>query len=243
MGSRTITRRNRSGRSEEHTSELQSRLHLVCRLLLEKKKKREIINYVLPFSVFFFFNDTATTEIYTLSLHDALPISSAGVQPGLRPDDAAGIVVAVRIAPPLCDPSAADVPAGWAAGRLLDGIEVGDRKSTRLNSSHGYISYAVFCLKKKKKEKSSTTYFLFLFFFFLMIRRPPRSTLFPYTTLFRSRLLAYNLDYDRTMPLELWSPFESHHHYVIHLPPTYRLDGQPDDYSTESKWEIGRAHV
>ena len=49
-------------RSEEHTSELQSRLHLVCRLLLEKKN---------------FFNDTATTEIYTLSLHDALPISEA----------------------------------------------------------------------------------------------------------------------------------------------------------------------
>src|SRR5574344_965937 len=51
-----------------------------------------------------------------------------------------------------------------------------DRKSTRLNSSHQIISYAVFCLKKKKK----------IFFFFLMIRRPPRSTLFPYTTLFRS---------------------------------------------------------
>src|SRR5574337_290456 len=54
-------------RSEEHTSELQSPLNLVCRLLLEKKKKKIII--------FFFFNDTATTEIYTLSLHDALPIS------------------------------------------------------------------------------------------------------------------------------------------------------------------------
>src|SRR2546429_652456 len=53
-----------------------------------------------------------------------------------------------------------------------------DRKSTRLNSSHGYISYAVFCLKKK------TTHYCF--FFFLMIRPPPRSTLFPYTTLFRS---------------------------------------------------------
>src|SRR5574342_232516 len=51
-----------------------------------------------------------------------------------------------------------------------------DRKSTRLNSSHHRISYAVFCLKKKKKNN----------FFFLMIRRPPRSTLFPYTTLFRS---------------------------------------------------------
>src|SRR6185503_8484495 len=56
-----------------------------------------------------------------------------------------------------------------------------DRKSTRLNSSHGYISYAVFCLKKKKEETPRVTVF------FLMIRRPPRSTLFPYTTLFRSR--------------------------------------------------------
>src|SRR5256885_2110314 len=55
-----------------------------------------------------------------------------------------------------------------------------DRKSTRLNSSHLVISYAVFCLKKKTS--------LYFFFFFLMIRRPPRSTLFPYTTLFRSRL-------------------------------------------------------
>src|SRR3712207_1611757 len=53
-------------RSEEHTSELQSRQYLVCRLLLEKKK-----TYII---FFFFFNDTATTEIYTLSLHDALPI-------------------------------------------------------------------------------------------------------------------------------------------------------------------------
>src|SRR3989442_890315 len=64
-------------RSEEHTSELQSRPHLVCRLLLEKKN-----NWPDSFSrirslagvCFFFFNDTATTEIYTLSLHDALPI-------------------------------------------------------------------------------------------------------------------------------------------------------------------------
>src|SRR6266404_394438 len=54
-------------RSEEHTSELQSLAYLVCRLLLEKKKRQSM--------VFFFFNDTATTEIYTLSLHDALPIS------------------------------------------------------------------------------------------------------------------------------------------------------------------------
>src|SRR5438876_106531 len=79
-------------RSEEHTSELQSPVHLVCRLLLEKKNKKTIqlsvsyLSHVSPprtfplislsrhIYLFFFFNDTATTEIYTLSLHDALPI-------------------------------------------------------------------------------------------------------------------------------------------------------------------------
>src|SRR2546430_1321749 len=79
-----------SGRSEEHTSELQSQSNLVCRLLLEKKKKKKkrtegvkddilIMHSLITilfqrFLFFFFFNDTATTEIYTLSLHDALPI-------------------------------------------------------------------------------------------------------------------------------------------------------------------------
>src|SRR2546426_1175507 len=67
-----------------------------------------------------------------------------------------------------------------------------DRKSTRLNSSHLVISYAVFCLKKKKKYRS-VDYRAFLFFF-LMIRRPPRSTLFPYTTLFRSVVLGEERD-------------------------------------------------
>src|SRR5215204_6446019 len=67
-------------RSEEHTSELQSHSDLVCRLLLEKKKKNERTLATLRLS--FFFNDTATTEIYTLSLHDALPILQAS--PRLR---------------------------------------------------------------------------------------------------------------------------------------------------------------
>src|SRR5579883_2190951 len=77
-----------ANRSEEHTSELQSREKLVCRLLLEKKKSKAA-NTTTPIGqalytdrlyrrmlepVHFFFNDTATTEIYTLSLHDALPI-------------------------------------------------------------------------------------------------------------------------------------------------------------------------
>src|SRR5579872_7533470 len=74
--------------------------------------------------LFFFFNDTATTEIYTLSLHDALPISRKR-------------------------------PHSWWGGRRRSRRRWRrrDRKSTRLNSSHVRISYAVFCLKKKKKRK------------------------------------------------------------------------------------------
>src|SRR2546430_9233256 len=82
------------------------------------------------FFFFFFFNDTATTEIYTLSLHDALPILSE--RRGVLP---IAYAFAARdeneVSRPACE---------------------GDRKSTRLNSSHSQISYAVFCLKKKKKK-------------------------------------------------------------------------------------------
>src|SRR5438876_5207738 len=102
-------------------------------------------------SSFFFFNDTAPPEIYTLSLHDALPISVE--QPWAdrreRPD---GVVATMAAGP--------DVQAAWEhAGRpgvlalLSDDPDPVDRKSTRLNSSHPSISYAVFCLKKKKKKK------------------------------------------------------------------------------------------
>src|SRR2546430_7692782 len=79
---------------------------------------------ICSISLFFFFNDTATTEIYTLSLHDALPICRAARAQDVEPE-------------PL--PFAQMPPAH------VDG----DRKSTRLNSSHSQISYAVFCLKKK----------------------------------------------------------------------------------------------
>src|SRR6266704_5299463 len=77
----------------------------------------------LLFVLLFFFNDTATTEIYTLSLHDALPIPRSPDRSGGAPD-----------------------PPGSPRGP-------GDRKSTRLNSSHVSISYAVFCLKKKKQTE------------------------------------------------------------------------------------------
>src|SRR5215475_15706177 len=80
--------------------------------------------------VFFFFNDTATTEIYTLSLHDALPISF-----GFRSLRRAG--------------TNGERSSRWSGLPLSSKV---DRKSTRLNSSHVKISYAVFCLKKKKKK-------------------------------------------------------------------------------------------
>src|SRR2546422_4193616 len=93
-------------------------------------------------SFFFFFNDTATTEIYTLSLHDALPIS-----PGDLPESerAAAEVLALPMFAELREDEQQYVVECVAEFTRRD------RKSTRLNSSHGYISYAVFCLKKKKK--------------------------------------------------------------------------------------------
>src|SRR6266571_2397332 len=135
----------------------------------------------------FFFNDPATTEIYTLSLHDALPISR---------------------------PATVGARAAINARPATVGARAGDRKSTRLNSSHMSLSYAVFCLKKKnfavrtmglpgmigalgvcfgqvvtfdspKARPPGEFSWQETLFFFLMNRRPPRSTLFPYTTRFR----------------------------------------------------------
>src|SRR5258708_16801113 len=87
-------------------------------------------------SLFFFFNDTATTEIYTLSLHDALPISfpRQRTEPCTEPN--------LGLPGDLAGPTRRSRDLG-----LQDRL---DRKSTRLNSSHQIISYAVFCLKKKK---------------------------------------------------------------------------------------------
>src|SRR3712207_6990162 len=85
----------------------------------------------------FFFNDTATTEIYTLSLHDALPIFDQ--RPEHQPAD-----------PP--EPVDPDLHGCHRKKLLRSGRA--DRKSTRLNSSHANISYAVFCLKKKKTIKT-----------------------------------------------------------------------------------------
>src|SRR2546427_11783295 len=90
---------------------------------------------------FFFFNDTATTEIYTLSLHDALPISARRLFP--------------RVGGPSVPGKARRQGRDHRVLLCFDhGVPYPDRKSTRLNSSHSQISYAVFCLKKKKKENN-----------------------------------------------------------------------------------------
>src|SRR3712207_7723114 len=94
----------------------------------------------------FFFNDTATTEIYTLSLHDALPISSV-TELGTVLVTGVSASTEMRRNP---------IPTNVVSNKELQqhastNVIDADRKSTRLNSSHANISYAVFCLKKKKK--------------------------------------------------------------------------------------------
>src|SRR5436189_3339585 len=100
--------------------------------------------YRLVVRLFFFFTVTATTEIYTLSLHDALPIFTRSGRFAASAMRAMGIVEVLE--------------ANTAVSRVAPSTtSTIDRKSTRLNSSHRCISYAVFCLKKKKnhEEKNS----------------------------------------------------------------------------------------
>src|SRR5689334_24038062 len=95
----------------------------------------------------FFFNDTATTEIYTLSLHDALPIWSVA-RVAVRDDGEVMDAVSAATDPPAYRPAMATSRSMPRSSRTAD------RKSTRLNSSYSSISYAVFCLKKKKKKNA-----------------------------------------------------------------------------------------
>src|SRR3989442_6928668 len=105
---------------------------------------------------FFFFNDTATTEIYTLSLHDALPISCftcpalrGRTEPAICWDAPSTPIVAGKRLEEEMALAAKWLPEEWKAHP--------DRKSTRLNSSHVRISYAVFCLKQKKLNNRDLT--------------------------------------------------------------------------------------
>src|SRR3712207_8393003 len=101
----------------------------------------------------FLFNDTATTEIYTLSLHDALPISdTADVTVNVQESTATPVILALDddVATAAGTPVTVDVLENDTGDPTLEHV---DRKSTRLNSSHANISYAVFCLKKKNTTK------------------------------------------------------------------------------------------
>src|SRR3712207_7285817 len=102
-------------------------------------------------SLFFFFNDTAPPEIYPLPLHDALPISTkaatrsaAAEERSAKAAEEAVQIERTRLADEQRDRAEADAP------------RIADRKSTRLNSSHANISYAVFCLKKKNNKSHLT---------------------------------------------------------------------------------------
>src|SRR3712207_7269749 len=96
-----------------------------------------------------FFNDTATTEIYTLSLHDALPISAVRIRFG--GEEHSGCLPANASLPPPTPVEVAEVDFEISE---VEGGYILDRKSTRLNSSHANISYAVFCLKKNTSRYS-----------------------------------------------------------------------------------------
>src|SRR5258707_11711515 len=111
-----------------------------------------------PMPFLFFFNDTATTEIYTLSLHDALPISLIGV---------VGAFIVTETVQGCPFPIPGVEVERVHIQRLFVGVQglrilLLDRKSTRLNSSHANISYAVFCLKKKIIQVTATTSYIMM---------------------------------------------------------------------------------
>src|SRR3712207_8908682 len=102
--------------------------------------------------LFFVFNDTATTEIYTLSLHDALPISPRRSRQDL---DQVGVVVTEDDQARVDAVGLVEERRRGQGGLVEEAAGWLDRKSTRLNSSHANISYAVFCLKKKNFQELS----------------------------------------------------------------------------------------
>src|SRR5215813_13439638 len=158
------TRMGRESRSEEHTSELQSRPHLVCRLLLEKKKKRRPSAWPLRLpdlrwdagveprhpSFFRGLHTPAVVDKFNFLIFFFFLMIRRPPRSRLFP-----YTTLFRSRPTSWTPGCPTLPcaAATAAGRTPRR----DRKSTRLNSSHVRISYAVFCLKKKKKKKAKTT--------------------------------------------------------------------------------------
>src|SRR4026209_1656998 len=145
---------------------------------------------------FFFFNDTATTEIYTLSLHDALPIWSAS--PARCLSDLASTHFECWVGQRRSEERFSRNAETDIVCRLLLEKKTKKKKRTRQNCSGRLCIFlphrqSTLCTnhllcqyEHVVRSLCASSSFLFLFFFFLMIRRPPRSTLFPYTTLFRS---------------------------------------------------------
>src|SRR2546429_5374022 len=110
---------------------------------------------LLTYLHFFFFNDTATTEIYTLSLHDALPIFGPRCTAAVGTTTTCFIVSISRRTLMNCPGHSCSSALGNSALRRIVPVVWSDRKSTRLNSSHGYISYAVFCLTNYNRVSAS----------------------------------------------------------------------------------------
>src|SRR6185369_6768596 len=145
--------------------------------------------YIDYFVLFFFFNDTATTEIYTLSLHDALPISGSTRGSGMPRSAACFIRWSAR-----SEEHTSELQSHLnLVCRLLlekkktDNISKSEEIKTHPAAKHNAIVEALNfheCIGAARK--AARLLYLRDRFFFLMIRRPPRSTLFPYTTLFRS---------------------------------------------------------
>src|SRR5258708_1709915 len=143
-------------------------------------------------SFFFFFNDTATTEIYTLSLHDALPILESSIVTVPAFDWSCS---SISHASSNVLRNITFVSGFWSLNNLPIKYQRSEEHTSELQSPDHLVCRLLLEKKKKKKRvikcqflihfQLSALHFL-LFFFFLMIRRPPRSTLFPYTTLFRS---------------------------------------------------------
>src|SRR2546427_598994 len=138
--------------------------------------------------LFFFFNDTATTEIYTLSLHDALPI----LRGGRRTGGGARRPLLGAVEPDRAREHGAGAGQPGRGGAQSAGDPRGrpcrsEEHTSELQSQSNLVCRLLLEKKKKQNSQSLTCFYhLCVCFFFLMIRRPPRSTLFPYTTLFRS---------------------------------------------------------
>src|SRR5256885_7501424 len=113
------------------------------------------MSLIIDYSFFFFFNDTATTEIYTLPLHDALPIFERRLFRMYHGDPGPALRAAADAVAASGHALGSIVEVGCESGHLSEALPHLDRKSTRLNSSHLVISYAVFCLKKKNKNHTT----------------------------------------------------------------------------------------